>query len=86
MIILSRDCFQYVFLSFCGWKIITGSFSHQFPMTGIFYYWSGYINEFNTILSRGKIEVIDKPSFSNELQFKIGDYEAVYKSGEEYQF
>ena len=62
-------------------SFITGSFSYKFVRPGVYYYWSGPVDEYERIYMRGKVEVVAKASFVDTLKMTVANYEPIYKLG-----
>ncbi|XP_060067607.1 fibrocystin-L-like [Ylistrum balloti] len=56
----------------------TGWYSHEFGRAGLFYYWSGVIDEYGTTWFHGSVEVIDRASFLADVTVTHKGFEAKY--------
>lgn len=57
---------------------MSGSYKIHFPNIGTHHYFSGYVDELETILFRGKVKVVPRQSFVSYLTLKQGSTEATY--------
>ncbi|KAK7010427.1 fibrocystin-L, partial [Biomphalaria glabrata] len=61
-----------------GNKSRRGTFTHQFTASGTYYYWTGYMDNNQTIYFRGKVTVYELQSYSAELSVQVLGVEAKY--------
>ncbi|KAK0070507.1 fibrocystin-L, partial [Biomphalaria pfeifferi] len=54
-----------------GNKSRRGTFTHQFTAAGTYYYWTGYMDNNQTIYFRGKVTVYELQSYSAELSVQV---------------
>ncbi|XP_069813288.1 fibrocystin-L-like isoform X2 [Dendropsophus ebraccatus] len=64
-----------------GARVASGVFSYQFTSPGIYYYSSGYVNDGQSILMQGVINVIQISNQSSPVHVYVGGMEATYTSG-----
>ena len=55
-----------------------GEFIYQITVTGLFHYWSGWVDTAETRSMRGIINSVAQESSSQSLSLKVAGYEAVY--------
>ncbi|XP_013413864.1 fibrocystin-L-like [Lingula anatina] len=56
----------------------TGVYEFQFGKTGIYTYWSGYVDSLNQTIMRGSVHVVPPTSWSATLRVSDGSIEASY--------
>lgn len=59
----------------------TGEFTYQFTETGVFYVWSGFVDEWGIKNYAGTIEVVDATSSLGEVSVHVAGVEALHNVG-----
>ncbi|XP_041373046.1 fibrocystin-L-like isoform X2 [Gigantopelta aegis] len=62
-------------------KTANGNYKYRFSMVGTYYYWSGWVDEYETISLKGSVTVVDKTSHTQLLKLTVAGHEAVYQPG-----
>ncbi|XP_075126263.1 fibrocystin-L-like [Leptodactylus fuscus] len=63
-----------------GYRVPSGVFSYQFTSLGTYYYSSGYVNDGNTIVMQGVVNVVPIGDQSSPVHVYLGGMEATYVS------
>ncbi len=61
--------------------VLSGAYSYMFTAPGTYYYWSNYVDEYETIYMRGTIYVGDRPSEDLPITVTVNGFESEYNIG-----
>uniref|UniRef100_A0A3P9KTK4 Polycystic kidney and hepatic disease 1 (autosomal recessive)-like 1 n=1 Tax=Oryzias latipes TaxID=8090 RepID=A0A3P9KTK4_ORYLA len=64
-----------------GTKTAKGSFGYRFTVPGVYYYSSGYVDDYNTRLLQGVVKVRSREEKSSFVSVSVGGIEATYVAG-----
>ena len=60
-----------------------GTYTYQFTTPGVYYYYSGDVDQFGAIVMRGAVNVLDNPSHMEDIVVTVGGHEAIYHANGE---
>lgn len=76
---IQPQCWQlWSWISSNSCLIGAGRYRHQFTRPGVYYYWSGLVDINGAIWMRGKVNVTEKFSYTQNVIVRVGEFEAVY--------
>ncbi len=73
-LICFTECYKYM-------SLFSGAYEYQFTQPGTYYYWSGAVDQYESIFLRGVVTVKDSVSTVQPLSLTINDIEAIYNIG-----